>query len=376
MSEREGAPSEQQAAGLLVSELHSAWQRGWQPLDVHRTVSQILTKRHLTVLACAIADEMRCYPRETVDPRWRDQLAEIDALPGDRAAPGRLGRLSLHRTHRGEWLQRVREVTCVVRSLPPVQLLMPPPGSGPVRTRSAAEAVDDRVLRKVRAMLAKAESTQYAEEAEAYTAAAQRMMTRYRIDSAMLEVSGARTTEGPAGRRIGVETPYESAKVTLLCAVAQANGCRTVWHKSLSFCTLVGTSADLDLVERLFTSLLLQAATAVSHLGARSETGSHARSRSFKRSFLTGYAVRIGERLTEASRSEVQEAGARPGGAELVPLLAARGREVDRAVETLFPSLRPARSRVSSLDADGWASGRGAADAARLGVATGSAIPG
>ena len=43
----------------------------------------------------------------------------------------------------------------------------------------------DRILDKVRALLAKAESTQYAEEAAAYTAKAQELIATHAIDIAV-----------------------------------------------------------------------------------------------------------------------------------------------------------------------------------------------
>jgi hypothetical protein len=79
-------------------------------------------------------------------------------------------------------------------------------------------------------LLAKAESTEFPEEAEALSARAQELMAKHSIDHALLAAqSGNR--DKPAGRRLPVDNPYESPKATLLHAVAQANRCRSVWQK-------------------------------------------------------------------------------------------------------------------------------------------------
>src|SRR5438045_2689314 len=70
-------------------------------------------------------------------------------------------------------------------ALPPALPAAPRVGAdGP----SAADAgIDDRMLAKVRALLAKAESTEFTDEADALTAKAQELMTRYSIDRALVD---------------------------------------------------------------------------------------------------------------------------------------------------------------------------------------------
>ena len=87
-----------------------------------------------------------------------------------------------------------------------------------------------------------------------------------------------------------------------------------------------------------------------------------------------------GERLSHAAEHAAQEAAAEQeaaagqpagavagaGGTALVPFLAARERAVDDAVDEMFgDTLRRGRS-VRVTDAEGWASGRAAADLASL----------
>jgi hypothetical protein len=243
------------------------------------------------------------------------------------------------------------------------------------------------MLGRIRALLAKAESTEFAAEAEALSGRAQELMARYSIDHALLAAQAGRS-DLPGGRRIPVDSPYEEAKVTLLNTVADANRCRAVWLQELGLVTVVGFEPDLDAVDLLFTSLLVQANTAMIRAGGKKDRLGNSRTKAFRQSFLVAYAVRIGERLAvAAARAERQavaehekapesSASITPGpGADLVPFLAARTEAVDDAVAEIFGGrLKRGRSaRVS--DAEGWASGRAAADLASLlgrGVVRGS----
>jgi hypothetical protein len=222
--------------------------------------------------------------------------------------------------------------------------------------------VDERVLAKVRALLAKAESTTFEEEADALTAEAQELMARHAIDHAMLH--GAEAGEVPGGRRVGIDDPYPRGKANLLAEVANANRCRTLWYEQFGFASVVGFPVDLDIVEVLYTSLLVQATRAMVAAGSRRDRWGRSRTRSFRLSFLVAFAGRIGERLTEATASATAEAGDHHGG-DLLPVLAGRRAEVDDAFEAAFP--HTVSSPVSVTNDEGWAAGRVAADLAHLG---------
>ena len=202
-------------------------------------------------------------------------------------------------------------------------------------------------------------------------------MTKYSIDQALLAASSGREDQ-PAGRRIAVDNPYEMPKTSLLQAVAVANRCRVVWLKDVGLATVVGFEADLDAVEVLFTSLLVQADTAMLRAGSKQDAYGASRTRAFRQSFLVSYAIRIGERLAETAEHTTQEAAAERAAAAggtapqarartLVPFLAARRQAVDDAVDEIFDGavLRGRPLRVT--DADGWVSGIvAAADLASL----------
>ena len=222
-----------------------------------------------------------------------------------------------------------------------------------------------KVLTRVRALLAKAESTQFPEEAEALTAKAQELMARHSIDAALAAAGEARTGR-PDQLRLVVENPYVSPKVHLLSAVARANRCEAVWMKHEGVAVVFGYPVDLEAVELLFTSLLVQATTAALAAGSKTDAWGRSRTRSFRTSFLLSFAVRIGERLAEATAGAVEEVAAEGGtaAAGLLPVLADRTEAVLAARDEAFPRLRTARTSVSN--GQGWQAGRDAAERASL----------
>ncbi|WP_256069461.1 MULTISPECIES: DUF2786 domain-containing protein [unclassified Streptomyces] len=296
-------------AGRVVRECEA---RGWGVADVLRMVERELGPRHGRV-AEALGDGG-------------------EGLDGF-AARERLDRFSV--------AGLAVEVLCLYGRLPRITPLLPPRHAAPAPGGS-------KVLGRIRALLAKAESTGFPEEAEALSAKAQHLMARHSIDEALVEAgSGA----APGARRIGVDRPYEGAKALLLDAVAAANRCQAVWSADFGFSTVVGHDTDLDAVELLFTSLLVQADRAL-HRGA-------SRSRDFRESFLIAYASRIRERLTTAT---AEEAAAGRTAADLLPVLASRDLAVESETRRLFPSTTT--SRLKGRDLEGWQHGHSAADSA------------
>jgi hypothetical protein len=87
-------------------------------------------------------------------------------------------------------------------------------------------------------------------------------------------------------------------------------------------------------------------------------------SRSFRQSFLTAYASRIGERLSAATDEVGQEMAGSASSTQLLPVLAARDNAVRDAFEKQFPQLTQHTTTVNNRQ--GWASGRAAADRASL----------
>uniref|UniRef100_UPI00281674D6 DUF2786 domain-containing protein n=1 Tax=Streptomyces sp. TRM64462 TaxID=2741726 RepID=UPI00281674D6 len=322
--------------------LARVWGRGWQPADVVRLVRRELEERHVRLVAALIVAETAGYAH--LPPRWREQVDALDTEPW-RAAD------------RFSYATAVLELYRLLVRLPALEPVGPPPGAGPVA--AAGFAGESRMLGRIRALLAKAEATGYPEEAEALTAKAQELMARHSLDEAALSAPGA---DEPAAVRIGVDAPYETAKAILLDAVATANRCRAVWNEAFGFSTVVGFAPDLEAVELLYTSLLVQGDAAMTQAEAAQRAGGRKRTKTFRQSFLLAYAQRIGDRLSSTSR---RIAAAEP---TLLPVLAARDVAVVDRAERMFPQTTTARVR-GATDQDGWDHGRAAADRADTGRA-------
>lgn len=256
------------------------------------------------------------------------------------------------------------EVLAELLHLPRLAKLAPPPSAwGRERRRSRSGAGSNpKVTERVRALLAKAESTTFPAEAEALTAKAQELIARHAIDRAVLEDgAGGGAAPGVVGRRVLIDDPYAPSKATLLGAIARANRCQAVWSSELGFSTVFGHPGDLDSVELLHNSLLTQATAAMLAAGT---AGAHRRTRSFRGSFLLSFAHRIGERLRAAAAGAVKDAREEHGD-RLLPVLVAQEEAVQQARDEAFPNLR--RHKVTTVDPAGRAAGRAAADMAQLG---------
>ena len=219
---------------------------------------------------------------------------------------------------------------------------------------------------RIRGLLTKAESSDYAEEADAFMAKAQELMSRYCIDRTMVEADA----EGDGvpqvdARRVWLEDPYLEAKALLLANVASANRCRAVVDPVLGFSTLLGLPEDLDATDLLFTSLLVQATRRITALGKDPASGRRSRRPSYRRSFFVAYAGRIGSRLREANEAATVAAD-NAFGNRLLPVLARREEELDAAAGALFGEL--GELKFSLTDVAGWAAGTAAADMAELAV--------
>jgi hypothetical protein len=135
-----------------------------------------------------------------------------------------------------------------------------------------------------------------------------------------------------------------------------------VWTEKLGFVTVVGSETDLDLVELLTTSLLVQANRAMLAAGRQVSGRGHSRTRSFRQSFLVAYATRIGERLKTTNATVTAEVD----DSRLLPVLAATSRAADALTDRLFPAM--VHRRVSVSNGAGWVAGRAAADLALFDV--------
>ncbi len=222
---------------------------------------------------------------------------------------------------------------------------------------------DASLLRRIQKLLDKAARTTNPHEADAFAAKAARLLAEHRIDPKRLSDAAAAADDlvlrdVPLGRGA-----YVRARLALLMAIAGANDVRVVFRATSSgtIAHVAGFTSDVDLVTMMYQSLHQQAAA---HL-ATIRRGTAAATQRFRRSFLFGFADRIGVLLDEARATTEAEA---PAESSRVTSLAlqARADRVDRFAAESFGRTRSARA-PSAAQADAWMTGASAADRADIG---------
>ena len=364
---------------LLVGELSArlawAWEAGWEPRDlVHAASTSPRTGAYVRTLVAVQAEASGAAGR--APQAWRDQLADLEP---EGWSPGTTWRPVDPESSTSTQIRTFTDLLLLLKLLAhlrPLEQLGPKPSqwgrhpsTGTALSAASSSAPGtasaslpptpgrDRLLKRIRGLLAKAEATDHPAEAETFTEKAQELMTRHAVDEAVLR--GLQHEGIPvASRRVHLQSPHANVKATLLNAVAVPNRCRTVLMNEYDIAVLVGTPTDVDQTELLFTSLLIQATRAMAETGHRRDASSD-RSATFRRSFLLAYALRIGERLRETDRSATATYGT-----ELVPLLQREAEAVDAEFERQFPQVR--QGGTTSVDPRGWEAGRAAADRASV----------
>ncbi len=222
-------------------------------------------------------------------------------------------------------------------------------------------------LDKVRALLAKAESTDFAEEAKSYFELAQKLMTSYAIEDAELR-DLSDSDETPTVGEIIIMAPYVRSKGSLLASVAVANNCQVVAPykvkgKRAPVYRVFGYANRVAAVEELYTSLLVQMAHELRQSDDLKPYNVHGKT--WANNFLIGYAHEIHARLKKAQK-EAEDA-CEVGNA--LVLLRNEKDDVERHVAKVYPRLGTARMS-GYADSRAQAAGRAAGGRASLGGRT------
>lgn len=350
-------------AGIaLTATIDMVWKRGWTPIDVHEHLRRTADAAVGSLLVDEIAADTAKHSQPTVDQRWAAQVRELGAAVWwERGVPRLLQWAERHGADLERALRTAIALLAALMKLGELPVIIPPPGSASARSSAAVSGVDQKVLARVRALLAKAESTQFPEEAEALSAKAQELMNRHAFERAVLDADEQRK-QTAASTRMWLDAPYVDAKSHLVAAIARTNRCRAVFYSKIGFVALVGESMDLEITELLTTSLLVQATRAMVAEGSQATRAGTSRTRSFRQSFLVSYATRIGERLEEAgvrAHDPVEDE-------RLLPVLAERSRVVEETFQEMFSDLVQRSATVTN--GAGWEAGRAAADRADITV--------
>jgi Protein of unknown function (DUF2786) len=216
------------------------------------------------------------------------------------------------------------------------------------------------LLDRVRKLLAKAEAEGVTPpEAEALTAKAAELMARYGIDRARLAATRP-DTDRPGSRIIDIDNPWAQVRAHLLAGLAGAMRCQCVLLSTSrpgARIHIFGYASDLERVDILYTSLLLQmahglTATAVP-VGVRSP-------RAWRRSWLLGFVTAVITRVRSAEdRAAASAEGENHPGPSTALVLADRAVVIRRQLEQEYPVTRRTRVTYSGRGySDGYEQGQ------------------
>lgn len=272
------------------------------------------------------------------------------------------------------------------------------------------------VMKKVAALIAQAESTEFSAERDAFRAKADDLMLRYAIEEAEIAMAdGGQARVTVRNERVNVagpDSPYREELVDMMALVARHARCQLVFHGYTDKAmypveaTLVGMDADLEYVKMLFNSLRLQLASELepkwdpakslrrnvfamrtAGLGwnrleklcglppggkarqiyyeacdALGQEPKRINSKTVKRNFARGFVVEIGNRLRSIRRAQEEQSTASGNALVLV-----RDQVADE-MKTLFPNVRQAAPKKrGKADSDAMSRGVNAGRSADLG---------
>ncbi len=226
--------------------------------------------------------------------------------------------------------------------------------------------MSEALLDKIRKLLAKAERTDNANEAEAFSAKAAQLIAEHRLDPGHVR---AALDDGRLDlRRIVLgRGAYVRGRLALLDAVARNNDCEVVFETGPRGTTAIvaGYEADLDVTEVLYTSLHVQASSQMAAVRARTP----AATQRWRRSFLFGFATRVAE-LLEGARVRAAEptsaSSHRAPVAHDLPDVLARTARVRTFAAGAFGRVGTARA-AAPAQRSGWRDGHRAAASADIG---------
>ncbi|MBV9026404.1 MAG: DUF2786 domain-containing protein [Streptomycetaceae bacterium] len=223
-------------------------------------------------------------------------------------------------------------------------------------------------LNKIRALLDKAnDEATTLEEAETYRGKAFELMAKYGIEQALLNEARP-GSDKPADRLITLDNPWAREKAHLANGLAKALRCELIMvprkdgnpgHAVHVF----GYASDLERLDMLFTSLLLQMFGEL----ARTPVPANDTPRAFRRSWILGFAAKVSARVREAEQHARNEAttAATVSGRSTDLVLADRKAVVTRAFHDAYPRRRSGGR--TTMTGRGYGAGKAAGARADIG---------
>jgi len=233
--------------------------------------------------------------------------------------------------------------------------------------------MSEKMTKKVKALLTKAEASTFEAESDAFYAKAAELMAEYAIDEAALAaLDSTKKVKEIESRAYVVAAPYSVDRMYLIHYVAHAMGgyaymvtqkrdgyktaTRSKDHNTYAF--ILGASADIDRIEQMLESLNRQ----MDRSRESALNGMYFKGMGEKKvwnaTFIRGYAIRIGQRIRVSYQTKIEE---QTGGVALV----LRDKQALIEEEKRRKGIRAVNTSRQHHQA-GWESGQSAADRATI----------
>lgn len=218
--------------------------------------------------------------------------------------------------------------------------------TSPDTPKEVDKAAQERWLRRIKGLLAKAEVSDNEAERDALRSKAFYLAAEYRIDMAALQSGspGVATNDKIITVMLEVRKPFIQ-RMTLINTVAKVNGCACICagRKSsvIELLELTGFESDVTLVRMLVASLATQAERGF----AAATVPAGVKPRTFRRGYWEAFAAAIYRRM-HATKEATEIKHGTPGTAIV---LRDRATLVQEDVEFRYPTLRKARRSNTRL---------------------------
>lgn len=223
------------------------------------------------------------------------------------------------------------------------------------------------MIDKIRGLLAKAESTEFEEEADLFLQKATELMAKYRIDEALLQAAN-KSADDPVERITITVGKWGIAKGSLIVYICKSFGCHAVWAAKVGGqrrCNIIGHKSDLEMVTALFTSLEIQLDRELLNVQGydKGET------RSARSSFANGWCSKVGTRVKSHYKKAMEEEKSNLSSSEesssVALVLASRDDAVEAKYQEIYnrkPRYKSSTTRTSDYVAyqSGYAAGNNA----------------
>lgn len=211
-----------------------------------------------------------------------------------------------------------------------------------------------KILARIDALFAKADSTDSQHEAEALVAKAQELLTKHHLDRAMAR--GAREEQIITDRiEHGAGSPGSQALASLAVTVARANNCVVTYGHRRKTLEFKGYESDVAIAVMMHASLTAQMINAYQR--SRVNKPQHVHGLTWRTSFSEGFCARVSQRVRDGQKTAET-------GADEHALVLVRNRlaEIERATGVNY-----GRRTANVRSATGYESGKSAGSRADLG---------